>query len=295
MKKLLTIILALTLVFTLCACNKDIPSGGNTPDNVVPPKDTTASTAEAVTEPTQQSEVTTLDTLESEAESSEASLEDEPDITEPQDDDSAEIVGDDDEEEGPYIDVAEIIDIHEFKAYECIYLLNSNEVHAKFIEAISYDGEYVSGSEREIYVKGDEFVYITDGTHIIATHYEDVHVIDYDNGVYCIYEGGFEEEGDRFGYGLENYVNVSSSEENGVITEVFEIETMGGTITSTWTFDSDGTFTVVDMIDDSGAYYYYTFEILEDSFLTVDMNRASAVSAPNSLRLISVEEYEENY
>ncbi len=294
MKKLLIILLALTIALVLCGCNKDTPAGNNTPDNVVPPKEQTTSANEPVTEPTQSSEVTTLPTSESEAESSDIMTEDVPE-TGPKENDEVEIV-DGDEEEGPYTDISEVIDIHEFKAYECIHLLNSDKVHAKFMEAISYDGEYIAGSEREIYVLGDEFAYVTDGSHIVATSGEDVIIIDYSDNYICTYEGGLvEEEGDRFGYGLENYVNISSDEENGVVTEVFEIETYGGTITSTWTFNTDGTFTVVDLIDESGAYYYYTFEVLEDTFLKVDMQRASALPAPNNLREISIEEYEENY
>lgn len=292
MKKLIILLLAFALALSLCGCKEDTHTGNNVPDNVVEPKQTTkpSDNVGQPSAPTDEPYVTELPS--DEEDSSDTSYSDEaPDETEPSDKDDAEII---DDESGNKTD--ETVDVHQYKAFESIYLLNSDKVHAMFMEAISYDGEYITGAEREIYVMGDEFAYVTDKEHIIATHYDDVYVIDFANNVYCIYEGGFEEEqGDRFGYGIENYTPISTSEDGGVITEVFEIETYGGTITSTWTFFADGTFTVVDLIDESGAYYYYSFDVLEKSFSTDDMYRASALPAPNDLVLISVEEYEENY
>ncbi len=303
MKKLLAIMIALALALSLCACNKDKPTGNNVPDNVIPPKTTeevtaTADEAHDETEPSEQvSEATTPLEEDNEAVTDEAVAEDdEPDETQPEDE---EFVIEDDEEEGPYVDIAEVIDIHQYKAFESLYLLNSDRVHAKFMEAVTYDGEYILGTERELFVLGDRFAYITDDSLKIFNDPDngEVTLVDYANGVMCKYEEGeYIEEGDRFGYGIENYVNISVTEEDGVVTEVFEIETFGGTITSTWTFCKDNTIVVTDVIDDSGAYYVYDFEVLEKAFLTSEMNGAVAFAAPGpELELISVEEYEANY
>ncbi len=299
MKKLFAVLLMLIFALTLCACNKDKPTGNNVPDNVIPPKTTEEigsdnSVSTPVLPDEQVNEVTSAE-AESEVET-QPSEEEEPSKSQSETDDAEVIIDDEDGETGPFIDISEVIDIHEYKTFECLYLLNSDKVHAKFMEAVTYDGEYVSGTEREIFILGDEFAYVTDGTHIVATKGDDVVIIDYDNEIICTYEGGFEmEEGDRFGYGIENYKSISVTEEDGVITEVFEIETFGGVITSTWTFRKDNTIIVTDVIDDSGAYYVYDFEKLEKSFSQIEMQRVSALPAPNNLREISVEEYEENY
>lgn len=306
MKKLLAMLLVLTLALTLCACNKDKPTGSNVPDNVIPPK-----TTEEVTQPNDDNTPVTQPS-EQAGEAADSSLPEEeltPDETLPQEDgeepkpddeDNDEVVIDDgDEEEGPYVDISEVIDIHQYKAFESLYLLNSDKVHAKFMEAVTYDGEYISGTEREIFVLGDRFAYITDDSLKIFNDPDngEVTLVDYANGVMCVYdEEDYFEEGDRFGYGIENYENISVTEEDGVVTEVFEIETYGGTITSTWTFCKDNTIVVTDVIDDSGAYYVYDFEVLEKAFLTAEMNGAVAFAAPGpELELISIEEYEENY
>ena len=293
MKKLLTIFIAFALLITLCACNKDTPAGNNTPDNIIPPKEQTTTSADTAkeSEPDASEEAVTTTQSSASEETSETSTLDEEDTdeTKPQDDEV--VIEDEDGEEGPYADISEVIDIHQYKAFECLYLLNSDKVHAKFIEAVTYDGEYVSGAEREIFVLGDKFAYITDDSlKIFRRDDGEVTLVDYANGVMCKYEDGeYIEEGDRFGYGIENYENISVTEEHGVITEVFEIETFGGTITSTWTFCKDNTILVTDVIDDSGAYYVYDFEVLEEAFLTAEMNSAVAFAAPGpELELISI-------
>ncbi len=295
MKKLLAILLALILALSLCACNKDKPDG-NVPDNVLTPSgDVTTSADEQETPAVSSSEATEASQPDEDVTSDTSVLEEEaPTTSETKEEE--EIIIDDEPEDEPEVDITEIIDIHKYKAFEQLYLLNSDRVHAKFMEAVSYDGEYISGTEREIYILGDEFVYITDGTHKMFTQDGDVHVEDFENEVKCIYEGGFKEEGDRFGYGILNYKNIYVSEEEDATIEVFEIDTYGGKINSTWTFYNDGTFTVADLIDDSGAYYFYSFEVVESAFPEVEMQQSIAHAAPGvELELITVEEYEQNY
>ncbi len=296
MKKLLAILLALILALSLCACNKDKPDG-NVPDNVLPPsEDVTTSADKQETPAVSSSEVTEASQPDEDVTSDTSVTEEEVPETSKTDKEEEEVIVDTESEDEPEVDITEIVDIHKYKAFEQLYLLNSDRVHAKFMEAISYDGEYISGSEREIYILGDDFVYITDGTHKMFTQDGDVHVEDFENEVKCIYEGVFEEEGDRFGYGILNYKNIYVSEEEDATIEAFAIDTYGGRINSTWTFYNDGTFTVADLIDDSGAYYFYSFEVVESTFLEVEMQRSIAHAAPGTqLELITVEEYEQNY
>lgn len=292
MKRLLAVLLALILSLSLCACNKDKPDGDNVPDNVVPPsEEVTVSEAEQDSPDVSVSEITNVLDLEEDVTLDTSISEEAPNASSADEED---IVVDDEE---PEIDISQIIDIHEYKAFEKLYLLNSDRVHARFMEAVSYDGEYISGTEREIFILGEDFVYITDGTHKMFTQDGNVHIKDYENEVMCIYEGGFEEEeGDRFGYGILNYKNIYVSEADNATIEVFEIDTYGGKINSTWTFYDDGTFTVADLIDDSGAYYFYSFEFVDNTFLKVEMQRSYADAAPGvELTLITVEEYEQNY
>lgn len=282
MKKLLAIILALILVLSLCACNMGTP-GGSVPDDVVTPSEDVTTSADGQESPVvSSSDVTDVSEPEEDVTSSTSAHEEAPTASEP---DEEEVVADDELEE-PEVDIAEIIDIHEYKAFEYLYLLNSDKAHAKFMEVISYDGEYVIGTDREFFVDGADTVYIN-GTEKIIISDETVIVCDSDLMTYYSYANDHAEDGyDRFGYGLLNYVNVSVSQEDGAVTEVFEIDEGGSVITSTWTFFGDGSFTVHDSASDSDGYYYYAFEFANEDVSDMSMD------IPDGCEEVDADEYE---
>lgn len=285
MKKLLAILLALILMLSLCACNKDEPDG-NVPDNVISPSEDVTTSAEGDDSPAvSSSEVTDVSNPDEDVPSDTSDHEDETPTTSATDDDE-EIIIDDEPEEEPEVDIAEIIDIHEYMAFEHLYLLNSDKVHAKFMEVISYDGEYVIGTDREFFVNGTNTVYINGSEKIIIDE-DTVWVCDTDSMTYYSYENDHSEDSyDRFGYGILNYGNVSVSEEDGIVTEIFEIRDGESVITSTWTFYDDGSFTVYDSASDSDGYYYYTFEFADEDVSDMDLN------IPDGCEEVDADEYE---
>lgn len=179
------------------------------------------------------------------------------------------------------------IEISEFplKAMEYLELLNSDKVHAKLIEAVSYDNENIQGTEREYFVDGENKVYINGSQKIIMTEGLAT-VVDLDELTYYTYEPDEDEESAEFGYGAENYELVSSgTDEDGIITEVYSVSAHGSVLTSTWIFYPGGKFTVADVSPEAGSYYWYEFSVLETDTEKMDM------SVPEYLTEIEPEEY----
>lgn len=258
MKKLFAIFLSIILALTLCSCKKD--------DEVIKPETTSGSETEA-------SEVTSATSLTEEEVMT--SLEEETTVSTT-------------EEEITFtFEITTEQIVNNYRAMECIDILNSHNMHAKFTEALSYDGEYVMGYEREMYISNGTAVYLEGEQKIIMTP-ELVTIIDYETETYFSYENETGEIGEKFGYGKENYVNILCEEKDGVLTEGFVIFLEDSTITSTWTFEADGTITVMEKSDASDGYTYYIFEILSSEAHDVD------TSVPEHFTEESPEDYEIN-
>ena len=128
----------------------------------------------------------------------------------------------------------------DLSAPRCLELLNSDHVHAKLIEAVSYDNEETSSIEREYYVDGENAVYIN-GSQKIIMDADTVTVADLDNMTYYRYERQSGEGSANFGYGIDNYsFYFTETSSDGTWTEVYNVSAHGGTLVSTWTFLPSG-------------------------------------------------------
>ena len=158
------------------------------------------------------------------------------------------------------------------RAVECLELLNSDRVHARLIEAVSYDNESTSSITREYFIDGDNAVYINDNQKVIIQGTEAM-VIDLDELSFYTYEVDPTENADNFGYGIDNYSFYSTNTSaDGTVTEVYNVYAHGGTLVSTWTFLPSGTITVSDVSPEFGSYYWYSFDIIEDDISQMDMS-----------------------
>lgn len=167
--------------------------------------------------------------------------------------------------------VIEENDISDCMAMKYLKLLNSGKVHASLIEASSHDNENASSIEREYFVNGNNAVFINGSTKIIMDDTE-VTVVDLDEMTCYSYPREDEDTGANFGYDISDYSLVSRTEdEDGSLTEVYEIAGSGGNIKSTWTFFPGGNLTVAD-VTRSGAYYWYSFSIIESDVSGMDMS-----------------------
>lgn len=155
------------------------------------------------------------------------------------------------------------------KALDILRRLNSTSVHAVFTEIISYDGEYIVSSEREIFISGGYSVFTTDSTKIIIDGVN-VTYIDFDDMYYYTYPYNAEEFSNTFGYDIAKYTLIGSEEADGTLTETYSISQYGNEIVSTWVFSSDGSFTVKDVNAEAGSFSYYTFEALDNDFTGMD-------------------------
>ncbi len=166
------------------------------------------------------------------------------------------------------------------RATEYLKLLNSDSVHAAYLEISSIDGENMFSTRREYFVNGSDRIYINDDYKTLIQN-GTVTYIDPEAGIYYSYpyEG---EYGLEFGYELPLYRLVSSSEEDGALTEVYSIEGYG--LTSTWKFESDGTVKVSDRYD-SGSFTLYTFETVDGETGGMDF------SIPEGFTEVDAEEY----
>lgn len=159
----------------------------------------------------------------------------------------------------------------DLSAPRCLELLNSDHVHAKLIEAVSYDNEETSSIEREYYVDGENAVYIN-GSQKIIMDADTVTVADLDNMTYYRYERQGGEGSANFGYGIDNYsFYFTETSSDGTRTEVYNVSAHGGTLVSTWTFFPSGTITVSDVSPEFGSYYWYSFELIETDVSGMDM------------------------
>ncbi len=158
------------------------------------------------------------------------------------------------------------------KAMEYLKLLNSDKVHAALIEASSHDNENASSVEREYFVDGDNAVFINDDTKIIMDDTL-VTVVDMDEMTYYTYPREDEDAGANFGYDISCYTLVSKDEdEDGTLTEVYEVSDRGGIIKSTWTIFPSGNVTVADVSKEAGSYFWYSFSIIESDVSKMDMS-----------------------
>ena len=167
-------------------------------------------------------------------------------------------------------------------AMECMELLNSDKVHAKLIEALSYDAEEASSIEREYYVDGESAVYINGHQKIIIDG-GIVTVIDTEESTYYSYP---KDDGEElgFGFGQENYtLEDITVAEDGTTTEVYSVNAHGSRLKSTWTFSPDGGVTVAD-VSEFGSFNYYIFEIIEGDTSGMDL------TLPQGLTLIQPED-----
>lgn len=152
------------------------------------------------------------------------------------------------------------------RAMKCLDIMNSDRVHLKFLQFTSFDGENISTVDREFYINGDDKIYVNDNVKTIL-HGSTATVVDYDEKVFYSYEV----EGDiglNFGYDRNLYELVSTSEENGVYTEVYTVTGTG--ITSTWEFSEDGSIRVSDCREDTDIYDLFSIELIEDSVPEMD-------------------------
>ncbi len=159
----------------------------------------------------------------------------------------------------------------EGSAAEYLRLLNSSKVHAILVEASSHDNENASSIEREYFVNGSNAVFINGSIKIIMDD-DEVTVIDLDEMTYYSYPREDEDTGVNFGYDISDYTLISRNEdEDGTLTEVYEIARPGGNIKSTWTFFPGGRLTVAD-ITQAGTYYWYSFSLIESDVSGMDMS-----------------------
>ncbi len=272
MKKALTAVLLVAftalICVLMCSCTKEEeekPASNGVPDRVV----SRPAQSDSVTDGSSQlPDVTSDSTPESTGIAGEnAVTSDSPTTTvttQPEGGDVPKVTDEDDN-----ITVSEDNDISDCKAMEYLKLLNSSKVHAVLLEASSHDNENATSIEREYFVDGNKAVFINDGTKIILD--DEVTVIDMDEMTYYTYPREDEDTGANFGYDISDYTLVSRDEDDGTITEVFEISDRGGSIKSTWTFFPGGNVTVAD-VTNAGTYYWYSFSLIESDVSKMDMS-----------------------
>ena len=265
MKRSLAFLIAFCMMITMCSCGnaaendegETTTSYNGVPDNVV-----TTTEAEAVT----SVEYTEAETTSSEAEATT----EEPAVTTTSSS-STSVATTTTSNSEDSVDIEEgVTYIPDTEAMDYLTLLNSTSVHAKLTEAVSYDGETVVLYEREYYISGVNKVYINNSQKIVMTA-DTVTVIDLDAYTYYSYSRTSTASEIEFGYSKENYTLVSTSEEDDCLIEEYTVISHGSTLTSTWTFCTDGTFTVVDKNPDSGSFTRYSFEIAESDTSGMDM------------------------
>ena len=265
MKRSLAFLIAFCMMITMCSCGnaaendegETTTSYNGVPDNVV-----TTTEAEAVT----SVEYTEAETTSSEAEATT----EEPAVTTTSSS-STSVATTTTSNSEDSVDIEEgVTYIPDTEAMDYLTLLNSTSVHAKLTEAVSYDGETVVLYEREYYISGVNKVYINNSQKIVMTA-DTVTVIDLDAYTYYSYSRTSTASEIEFGYSKENYTLVSTSEEDDCLIEEYTVISHGSTLTSTWTFYTDGTFTVVDKNPDSGSFTRYSFEIAESDTSGMDM------------------------
>lgn len=256
------------MLITMCSCgsaekessqSEATTSYNGVPDNVV----TSSSESEAEA-------VTSVDYTDAETSSETEVSEEEPAVTTAENNSSSVTTTVDDEEEIDLGDTEEVTYIPDTIAMDYLTLLNSTSVHAKLTEATSYDGETVVMYEREYYISGVNKVYINNSQKIVMTA-DTVTVIDLDAYTYYSYARTSTASEIEFGYSKEYYTLVSMSEESDCVIEVYTVVSHGSTITSTWTFYTDGTFDVVDENPDSGSFTKYYFDVAESDTSGMDM------------------------
>ncbi|MCD7771922.1 MAG: hypothetical protein LUH23_07540 [Oscillospiraceae bacterium] len=269
MKRTVAVLMAFCMLITMCSCGNSsaeensqseaTTSYNGVPDNVV--TGTTGSEAEAVT----SVDYTETDTT-SETEASQ-----EPAVTTTSESSSSEATTTTaDDEDSVDLSEEEVTYIPDTVAMDYLTLLNSTQVHAKLTEAVSYDGETVVMYEREYYISGVNKVYINNSQKIVMTA-DTVTVIDLDAYTYYSYARTSTASEIEFGYSKEYYTLVSTSEGSDCVIEEYTVVSHGSTISSTWTFYTDGTFTVVDENPDSGSFTKYYFDVAESNVSGMDM------------------------
>ncbi|MCD8007267.1 MAG: hypothetical protein LUF29_10005 [Oscillospiraceae bacterium] len=269
MKRTLAFLTVFCMIISMTACGnteEENPSGeesttsyNGVPDNVV--TNTTTNEAEAVT---------SVEYTEAETSSETAATEETPEVTTTSDSSSGEATTTYDEDTVELDDEEEVTYIPDTIAMDYLTLLNSTQVHAKLTEATSYDGETVVMYEREYYISGVNKVYINNSQKIVMTS-DTVTVIDLDAYTYYSYARTSTASEIEFGYSKEYYTLVSTSEEDDCVIEIYSVSSRNSTITSTWTFYTDGTFTVVDENQDSGSFTRYYFEVADSDVSGMDM------------------------
>ncbi len=269
MKRTVAFLMAFCMLITMCSCGNSsteensqseaTTSYNGVPDNVV--TGTTGSEAEAVT---------SVDYTEADTTSETAASEETPAVTTTGTGSSGEATTTDDEDTVDLGDEEEVTYIPDTIAMDYLTLLNSTQVHAKLTEATSYDGETVVMYEREYYISGVNKVYVNNSQKIVITA-DTVTVIDLSAYTYYSYARTSTASEIEFGYSKEYYTLVSTSEESDCVIEEYTVVSHGSTISSTWTFYTDGTFTVVDENLDSGSFTKYYFDVAESDVSGMDM------------------------
>ncbi len=266
MRKITYAAAILTAIAMLCSCGNSVAdepaASGGTPDNTVSRSETSA-IAESLP-------VSTAATVATEAP-----------VTTDADETAASQTDGQDGQDDENVSIEEL----GLRAPELLNLLNSNKVHAKLIEAVSYDNETTSSVQREYYVDGDNAVYINDSQKIIMSG-DTVTVVDLDALTYYSYARSPGEGTANFGYGLDNYSFYSTdTSDDGTVTEVYTVSAHGGSLVSTWTFFPGGNITVSDVSPEFGSYYWYSFEIIESDTSEMDM------SIPDGLTEVEPDDY----
>lgn len=261
---------ALAMLFSLCGCGQKEQSDGgsqaiskdaNIPDNVIPPEtEPTLAPSEPTlpdlsdvpisqnTEPTESSEPATEP-----AESSDSSS----DETLPEESDDR-------------------------RAINTLNFMNSDHIHLRFIQVTSYDGDAPFSVDREIFIDGDTKVYIND---TVKTIIKDgiTTVIDYNTGLYYTVEED-EDYGLNFGYDSSLYTLLSTSNSDGVYTEVYSVE--GHDIVSTWDFSENGGLKVADRSVIDSSFDLFDIYVYEYSVDGMDLE------VPADFTQIAPEDYE---
>ncbi len=171
MKKLLTISLVLCLCLSLFGCSKPkddhITPGGPTetfdlPEDTLPFEESQTSVT---------SSDSPFDTVTLPTEDTEATSETSDEVTEEQEDEPVRELP---KEEYP-----------DCRAGDMLRLLNGEKAHAKFTEAVSYDGEHMSTGNLEYYIDGIDMMFIDDYNCIIMDGVTQI-VIDFESGIYYV-------------------------------------------------------------------------------------------------------------
>ncbi|MCD7823252.1 MAG: hypothetical protein LUG86_04455 [Oscillospiraceae bacterium] len=267
MKRIVTFLIAFAMLVSMTACGSEAQenesSESTTSYNGVPDNVVTASTDNG------SEAVTSVDYTEADTSSETAATEEAPEVTTTEANSQSEVTTDD-EDTVELDDEEEVTYIPDTIAMDYLTLLNSTSVHAKLTEAVSYDGETVVMYEREYYISGVNKVYINNSQKIVMTS-DTVTVIDLDAYTYYSYARTSTALELEFGYSKEYYTLISTSEESDCTIEEYTVVSHGSTITSTWTFYTDGTFTVVDENPDSGSFTKYYFDVAESDVSGMDM------------------------